>query len=153
MDKCLCPKTGNSHFHLMEFELIKRNLICVNALERATLISTLGRASKNESKQNCVNALRRATLISTEEIAEIVNQALCQCPKTGNSHFHKTCGNKEVAERGCVNALRRATLISTNPSGIFNGAKNCVNALRRATLISTVVRVHLSPFWLSVSMP
>ena len=137
MDKCLCPKTGNSHFHLMEFELIKRNLICVNALERATLISTLGRASKNESKQNCVNALRRATLISTEEIAEIVNQALCQCPKTGNSHFHKSIWHFQWSEKLCQCPKTGNSHFHGGSSPLKPILAFCVNALRRATLIST----------------
>ena len=37
-----------------------------------------------------VNALRRATLISTpENWDEYAESFLCQCPKTGNSHFHE----------------------------------------------------------------
>ncbi len=61
---CQCPKTGNSHFHKLK----------VNAEYKIYA---------------CVNALRRATLISTEMPQIPKEGIMCQCPKTGNSHFHE----------------------------------------------------------------
>ena len=50
---------------------------------------------------------------------------MCQCPKTGNSHFHPR--KSFDGEKFGVNALRRATLISTlspqNPL-FFNGFRS-----------------------------
>ena len=60
---CQCPKTGNSHFHINQRPANTSNT-CVNALRRATLISTEKR-NVFLREQQCVNALRRATLIST----------------------------------------------------------------------------------------
>ena len=61
---CQCPKTGNSHFHEYLLEVYKK-IGCVNALRRATLISTASTDRQSMLPIHCVNALRRATLIST----------------------------------------------------------------------------------------
>ncbi len=109
-----------------------------------------------------VNALQRATLISTlqdDRVSEYY--VVCQCPPTGNIHFYvqRPQERQEVIR---VNALQRATLISTRGNGgdimltndvsmPSNGQHSflqksanikeehnvCVNALQRATLIST----------------
>ena len=87
---CQCPKTGNSHFHEKYTRCIRRGKKSVNALRRATLIST-----KKEKLKACIFAM-------------------CQCPKTGNSHFHSVDKiRRKGCDNPCVNALRRATLIST----------------------------------------
>ena len=112
---CQCPKTGNSHFHSRPFQGREIYMIsCVNALRRATLISTfnwaydslyyicvnaLRRATLISTRKwiyftwkwMCVNALRRATLISTGILLwlKFHSSEGCQCPKTGNSHFHQ----------------------------------------------------------------
>ena len=96
---CQCPKTGNSHFHYHPVRDMYQIDSCVNALRRATLISTVDEWG-DPINESCVNALRRATLISTRKEWSVLVQ------------MH------------CVNALRRATLISTlslqNPL-FFNG--------------------------------
>ena len=113
------------------------NAFCVNALQRATLISTK-RRTDNVRKDKCVNALQRATLISTRNSWKAgLRLGGCQCPPTGNTHFH--C-NKRVNGylRERVNALQRATLISTLIRPSRSQCSSCVNALQRATLISTL---------------
>ena len=62
----------------------------VNALSRASLISTTLEICKERNRMKCVNALSRASLISTKWLATPV-----------------TWGGL------CVNALSRASLIST----------------------------------------
>ena len=38
---------------------------------------------------DCVNALKRATFISTDDKDDIANEGqLCQCPERGNLHFY-----------------------------------------------------------------
>ena len=63
---------------------------CVNALVRATLISTLWKKDLRQLSIGRVNALVRATLISTmyNPIRAFLTQILCKCPRTGNTHFY-----------------------------------------------------------------
>ena len=141
LSKCQCPHTGNTHFYAHQ---------CV---------------SNSLKESGCVNALTRATLISTGYlILECVFSCLCQCPQTGNTHFYLDAewvamlgefyewqcpqtGNTHFYrysmphtdhKQGCVNALTRATLISTGDIDAWETREESVNALKRATLISTV---------------
>ena len=87
----------------------------------------------------CVNALERATLISTRmTLTMVAFVLLCQCPRTGNTHFYQIATKKILKDDKCVNALERATLISTRQKTQRRGHNIRVNALERATLISTV---------------
>ena len=102
----------------------------------------------------CVNALTRATLISTHiDLKPITIPKTCQCPHTGNTHFY----GKNVKMYACgitgVNALTRATLISTIVGVILNSFAAGVNALTRATLISTTLTTCFSGIGRRVSMP
>ena len=87
---------------------------CVNALLRASLISTTTN-SCSIHQPSCVNALLQASLISTD--AQVIS-------------------SKKVSDS--VNALLRASLISTIISDYIGKTYTCVNALLRASLISTV---------------
>ena len=63
--------------------------MCVNALVRQlTFLQNIN--DGNKDSDNCVNALVRATHISTKEEEEYAEAAEeCQCPRTGNSHFYQ----------------------------------------------------------------
>ena len=56
--------------------------LCVNALERALLISTIAVFAWSTLMRKCVNALERALLISTRNrlYKEMGRAYLCQCP-------------------------------------------------------------------------
>ena len=115
-EKCQCPVSGKSHFYILHPDGSEDRYICVsmpcigqvsflpgasprnrgglgrcvNALYRASLIST-GRSSNEESSnsRNGVNALYRASLISTSvEMTRLPFLSLCQCPVSGKSHFY-----------------------------------------------------------------
>ena len=111
---CQCPQSGYLHFYRTNTEESRRKRECVNALNRATSISTkdkikgeiqmkksvnaLKRATsistqilrKHVSRMDCVNALKRATSISTKYYAAFdVARNMCQCPQTGYIHFYK----------------------------------------------------------------
>ncbi len=96
---CKCPLTGNTHFYkcISPFRFLLKN--CVNALVRATLIST------------------DTTVDSKEAIR------MCKCPRTGNTHFYRLKRAFRTLGNSGVNALVRATLISTILSivGIIQG--------------------------------
>ena len=63
---------------------------------------------------NCVNALKRATLISTKAIfAAKIENTMCQCPERGDTHFYDAKPETVVTGFSGVNALKGATLIST----------------------------------------
>ena len=63
---------------------------------------------------------------------------LCQCPKSGDSHFYGSKGEFSHLVPECVNALNRAILISAECVLRKNGIPyKSVNALSRAILIST----------------
>ena len=134
---CQCPRTGNAHFYRRWIRESTMSLESVNALKRATLIST-STMSELYSNVWCVNALKRATLISTalslleENAKDIVSMPsngqrsflldtatetesgeVCQCPQTGNAHFYGSEVSPLYYRMLRVNALKRATLIST----------------------------------------
>ena len=62
-ETCQCPQTGRTHFYKYGSNVAK--VSGVNALKRATLISTVTAESLSTSSTKRVNALKRATLIST----------------------------------------------------------------------------------------
>ena len=121
-------------------------MTCVNALSRATLISTFLKTVTRAPRLTGVNALSRAFLISTSG----------------------TAAYAIISFLSCVNALSRAFLISTKATDYYRmidnmvsmpylgpssflpqggcyprsyGRPQCVNALSRAILISTL------PLW------
>ena len=59
-----------------------RAFSCVNALERALLISTKNMQEVEFVGRDCVNALERALLISTAYMTNVsyVIVCVCQCP-------------------------------------------------------------------------
>ena len=63
---------------------------CVNALQRAYIISTDVMPFMLNSMTNCVNALQRAYIISTTATAtaNMTTPQVCQCPSTGLHHFY-----------------------------------------------------------------
>ena len=69
---CQCPRTGNTHFYGVFLDRMVDELKCVNALERATLISTW---------------LKKC---------EIETAKQCQCPRTGNTHFYLGCNHDDL---------------------------------------------------------
>ena len=63
--------------------------IRVNALNRASPISTVAQAYSNTAMQSGVNALNRASPISTDSKRnEVREAAVCQCPQSGFPHFY-----------------------------------------------------------------
>ena len=89
---CQCPVSGKSHFYARYMHETQKVERCVNALYRASLISTL------EPKYQ-----------------EPKREKMCQCPVSGKSHFYileHRIGRMEY--KHCVNALYRASLISTD---------------------------------------
>ncbi len=62
---CQCPISGFSHFYLSCFWKSEESLSCVNALYRASPISTGSRQRSGNRFYLCVNALYRASPIST----------------------------------------------------------------------------------------
>ena len=102
----------------------------------------------------CVNALSRASLISTVKNKFLMKVLeLCQCPKSGEPHFYGSSSVCVILIGGCVNALSRASLISTQRDGSYVEVAWCVNALSRASLISTDVMQHMNSIPQQVSMP
>ena len=88
---CQCPTSGFSHFYRHRRYLFRRTGGCVNALHRASPISTLSDWSSPSEPTTCVNALHRASPISTLLILKLFYIASI-----------------------CVNALHRASPISTS---------------------------------------
>ena len=87
---------------------------CVNALKRATLISTAPPEIKMSWLLKGVNALKRATLISTNSLSEAGRHGFdVSMPSNGQHSFLQGAREKEIERYRCVNALKRATLIST----------------------------------------
>ena len=87
---CQCPISGFSHFYLSCFWKSEESLSCVNALYRASPISTGSRQRSGNRFYLCVNALYRASPISTHNSPQ------------GGKRYNM-----------CVNALYRASPIST----------------------------------------
>ena len=102
------------------------------------LISTKEKRRKENEKDYCVNALNRAMLISTLWVVSGLRSGIgCQCPQSGDAHFYIILGLVFVLAGACVNALNRAMLISTEVKGNEKTSSGSVNALNRAMLIST----------------
>ena len=91
---CQCPTSGFSHFYIYKNESKQRNKLCVNALHRASPISTMPWDFHDNGHHVCVNALHRASPIST------------------NTFLFK------VGKQYCVNALHRASPISTRSQNL-----------------------------------
>ena len=139
--------------------------LCINALCRASLISTQTRSVTPSAPLTCVNALCRASLISTRKewfwswpslfvSMPYVGQAsflrgggtyvkenrwTVSMPYVGQASFLRiNYVNVTLQRLGSVNALCRASLISTKTALFTNGnTYSGVNALCRASLIST----------------
>ena len=63
----------------------------INTLSRETLISTNQSTDSKENMRKCVNALNRAPLISTATSGLCgTPQEVCQCPKPSTPHFYGT---------------------------------------------------------------
>ncbi len=112
---CQCPTSGFSHFYLPKVFVFGMLIGCVNALHRASPISTPFRPRRSQQsllcqcptsgfshfycnnrgsrkgQGDCVNALHRASPISTQNrLGETSPRFLCQCPTSGFSHFYST---------------------------------------------------------------
>ena len=61
------PSIGQVPLLTNSYAVVKLCNECVNALNRATLISTGKMSIQNEGNNECVNALNRAILISTKK--------------------------------------------------------------------------------------
>ena len=86
---CQCPQSGDTHFYLGGKCNENRWSKCVNALNRAILISTNWKFMYGNCRDG-VNALNRAILISTAVMFLIRMRplSLCQCPQSGDTHFY-----------------------------------------------------------------
>ena len=119
------PSNGQHSFLLSKPFLILWPVRCVNALQRATLIST-EKISIAHNGSSRVNALQRATLISTgwelvggvsvssvsmpsngphsflHSIYDFMDEdELCQCPQTGHTHFYSSLTAFIFRSRAC----------------------------------------------------
>ena len=108
-----CPSSGFSHFYRIDVSWSGGMSDCVNALLRASLISTQFRTHRWKCCNSVsmpffgllsflqsirrslwralyrVNALLRASLISTKYLPEVKpTYSACQCPSSGFSHFY-----------------------------------------------------------------
>ena len=91
---CQCPSTGYLHFYPGDdVSCSYRHFVCVNALQRATFISTHTSPFFSNKMFRRVNALQRATFISTmRDYNQSHWNEMCQCPSTGYLHFYKGYG-------------------------------------------------------------
>ena len=111
---CQCPQTGHTLFYVDE----------ANAIMAAA--------------KACVNALKRATLISTlQNFTVRMEDGRCQCPPTGHTHFYGM-GRRPVSGKQAVSMPSNGqhSFLQTWILTYLNYL-NGVNALKRATLIST----------------
>ena len=117
---CQCPMSGKPHFYETKIRNIPTKEECVNALCRASLISTdynsraegillcvsmpyVGQASFlpirkiwDSEIESGVNALCRASLISTSATSiSGGTYTVCQCPMSGKPHFYETEREKQ----------------------------------------------------------
>ena len=135
---CQCPVAGFSHFYIFRLASVSDDVRCVNALHRASPIST-----KDEVYTQyvfmCVNALHRASPISTRgrvfwagetvyvampyigllpflrrhlKLVTVVNRSVSM-PYIGLLPFLHDEPEDEPTATACVNALHRASPIST----------------------------------------
>ena len=112
---CQCPQTGNTHFYEFE-ELLWISTLHVSMPSNGQHSFLQETVWKKFLLVKRVNALKRATLISTVKRRKCKwKWALCQCPQTGNTHFYQQTVNSWIYPSNCVNALQRTTLISTVP--------------------------------------
>ena len=87
---CQCPSTGLHYFYGREVYPVNGEYSCVNALQRAYIIST------SITGSSCIRDNARVsmpfnglTLFPLEAAQETVNQStVCQCPSTGLHYFY-----------------------------------------------------------------
>ena len=98
-----------------------------------------------------VNALQRATLISTGKPITEEGERRVSMPSNGPHSFLRRKKMEKYLVNASVNALQRATLISTlsNTNKVYT--EEGVNALQRATLISTRMILPKETFIASVN--
>ena len=111
---CQCPRTGNLHFYYVGISTAFIIIYSVNALVRATYIST-------KKSEQLLQAKKIVSMPSYGQLT-FLPKGLLRLKKSFSS----------------VNALVRATYISTRKKmAIILSIMTCVNALVRATYIST----------------
>ncbi len=118
---CQCPVSGKSHFYEKKAAEAEKKVAGVNALYRASLISTLPSHPEQKPRAPCVNALYRASLISTMRYAnKDMVEKYVSMPCIGQVSFLQFTKLTVDGKQLCVNALYRASLIST----LLQGSRN-----------------------------
>ncbi len=137
---CQCPSTGFLHFYKKKFMNGISTALCVNALQRASFIST---TLFNRRSRICIRLCQCPStgflhfypdivieLFVEDEVCQCPSTgflhfymkiemstqnstAVCQCPSTGFLHFYRTIIIRRGQSYICVNALQRASFIST----------------------------------------
>ena len=115
LSRCQCPISGFPHFYSCQITDAGGEADCVNALYRASPISTnKDSARKKINIEECqcpISGFPHFYKLDGKIGIDILR--LCQCPISGFPHFYCTSGRREFEVRNCVNALYRASPIST----------------------------------------
>ena len=139
LSRCQCPISGFPHFYSCQITDAGGEADCVNALYRASPISTnKDSARKKINIEECqcpISGFPHFYKLDGKIGIDILR--LCQCPISGFPHFYCTSGRREFEVRNCVNALYRASPISTWWILVWVSRHKGVNALYRASPIST----------------
>ena len=137
---------------------------CVNALHRASSISTRNNMLKDSFRKDvsmpyiglllfllcvwqaplwkrlCVNALHRASSISTYYVAQkLMGVILCQCPTSGFFYFYAALGEVEIEQILCQCPTSGFFYFYLDQAITDPDPSACVNALHRASSISTAL--------------
>ena len=111
---CQCPVSGWNHFYEVDCKLHQLRQHCVNALNRAGIISTSNLQKIIEIHDMCQcpesgwNHFYIMIDCTPTHLA-----ALCQCPESGWNHFYQSMIDFVLWIQVGVNALNRAGIIST----------------------------------------
>ena len=136
---CQCPQTGNTHFYIPTVSIPStRPRVCQCPQTGHTLFYVDEANAIMAAAKACVNALKRATLISTlQNFTVRMEDGRCQCPPTGHTHFYGM-GRRPVSGKQAVSMPSNGqhSFLQTWILTYLNYL-NGVNALKRATLIST----------------
>ena len=92
-------------------------LFCVNALQRATIISTNNALTLVNSANVSMPYTGLPSFLHSKELANKTTDTVVSMPYNGLPSFLHRKAYKEIKHNCCVNALQRATIISTLPSG------------------------------------
>ena len=113
MNLCQCPTAGFFHFYILKTTDIHWLIICVNALQRASSISTWFKSYLLSFNRMCQCPTAGFFHFYRDLIIFQRLSDMCQCPTAGFFHFYEQLDSYRVEFEICVNALQRASSIST----------------------------------------